>query len=337
MTLSAFGKLADGTVVDEVAIAAGDLSVSLITWGAAIHDVRLAGVDHPLVLGFDNLASYVDHSPYFGALVGRNANRIGGGRFSIDTKAYQVTLNEKGRNNLHGGANSFGRRAWRLIEHRDDSVTFAISSPDGDDGFPGNVEAEVTYTIEAPATIRIEATATTDAPTLVNLAQHTYFNLDGSPDILDHVVQIFAGAWTPVDADLIPTGAIVPVAGTDYDFREPRPIRLMRDGERVKYDYNWVVDRAPAATPSPLARLSSPKSGVTLAVDSNQPGVQFYDGNMMNVTVPGLGGRMYPVNGGCCFEAQLFPDAPNHPDFPSSVLRPGETYRQVTTFAFSRS
>lgn len=336
MAARAFGTLADGTVVDEVTIAAGDLTATVITWGAVIRDVRLAGIDHPLVLGFDRLGDYVDHSPYCGAVVGRNANRIGGGRFSIDGKAYQVTLND-GRNHLHGGVHGFGRRVWRLIDHDASSVRLAISSSDGEEGYPGGLEAMVNYTVEPPGTIRMEAIATTDAPTLVNLAQHSYFNLDGSPDILDHVVEILADAYTPTDDTLIPTGEIVPVAGTDYDFREPRPIRRMRDGKRVPYDLNWAVADARADAVHPLARLTSPKSGVTLAVDSTEPGVQFYDGNMMNVTVPGLGGRTYPVNGGCCFEAQVWPDAPNHENFPSSVLRPGETYRQVTTFAFSKA
>ena len=213
----------------------------------------------------------------------------------------------------------------------------AITSPDGEEGYPGKVEASVRYSVVAPGMIRMEATATTDAPTLVNLAQHSYFNLDGSPDILDHVVQIFAESCTPTDKDLIPTGEIVTVAGSDFDFRAPRPIRRMRDGARVVYDQNWVIARQRAANPRQLARLSSPKSGISLEVASTEPGVQFYDGVSMNVTVPGLGGRAYPVNGGCCFEPQVFPDAPNHASFPSSILRPGETYRQVTTFAFSRA
>ena len=180
------------------------------------------------------------------------------------------------------------------------------------------------------------AEATTDAPTIVNLAQHSYFNLDGSPDILDHDVRIFAERYTASDADKVPTGEIAPVAGTDYDFRQERPIRRMKDGSRVLYDLNFAVDHDRAAAPRPLARLASKKSGVVLDVASTEPGVQFYDGCMMHVAVPGLGGRPYGVAAGCCFEAQLFPDAPNHPNFLSSVLRPGEVYRQTTDFAFTR-
>jgi aldose 1-epimerase len=334
---SSFGKLDDGSAVGEVVIAAGDLTVSVITFGAVIRDVRLAGADHPLVLGFDRLDDYVNHSPYFGAVVGRSANRIARGRFQIDGREYQVSPNEKGKNHLHGGFKGFGKRNWRLVESDASSVTLSITSPDGEEGYPGKVEASVRYSVVAPGAIRMEATATTDAPTLVNLAQHSYFNLDGSPDILDHVVQIFAESCTPTDKDLIPTGEIVTVAGSDFDFRAPRPIRRMRNGARVVYDLNWVVARQRAANPRQLARLSSPKSGISLEVASTEPGVQFYDGVSMNVTVPGLGGRTYPVNGGCCFEPQVFPDAPNHASFPSSILRPGETYRQITTFAFSRN
>ena len=212
-----FGSLSDGTEVEEVAIAGGDLSVKVITFGAVIRDARLAGIGHPLVLGFDNLDSYVNHSPHFGAVAGRCANRIGGGRLVIDGRLNQLSLNEKGRTHLHGGFKGFGKRVWRLVAHDQRSVTLAIQGKDGDEGYPGNVEATVTYTIEAPATIRMVAEATTDAATSVNLAQHSYFNLDDSPDILDHEVEILADAYTPADADSIPTGEIRSVAGTDYD------------------------------------------------------------------------------------------------------------------------
>jgi aldose 1-epimerase len=326
----------DGTEIDEVTLAAGDLSVKIINFGAVIRDVRLAGVDYPLVLGFDRFEDYLDHSPHFGALAGRSANRIGGGRFTIDGVTYQLITNENGRTHLHGAGSGFGKRPWRLADHDGTSVTLKLSSAAGEDGYPGNVGATCRYSIQAPGTIRMEAEATTDAPTIVNLAQHSYFNLDGSPDILDHDVRIFADSYTPVDADKVPTGEIASVAGTDYDFRQERPIRRMKNGTRVLYDINYVVDHDKAAAPRPIARLASKKSGVVLDVSSTEPGVQFYDGCMMHVPVPGLGGRPYGVAAGCCFEAQLFPDAPNHPNFLTSVLRPGETYRQTTLFAFNR-
>jgi len=331
-----FGSLSDGTEVEEVAIAGGDLSVKVITFGAVIRDARLAGIGHPLVLGFDNLDGYVNHSPHFGAVAGRCANRIGGGRLVIDGRLNQLSLNEKGRTHLHGGFKGFGKRVWRLVAHDERSVTLAIRGTDGDEGYPGNVEATVTYTIEAPATIRMVAEATTDAATAVNLAQHSYFNLDDSPDILDHEVEIFAGAYTPADADSIPTGEIRSVAGTDYDFREARSIRHMKDGKRFTYDINFAASEAKSPTPRRLARLRSPKNGVSLEVASTEPGVQFYDGSWMHVSVPGLGGRVHGACAGCCFEPQYFPDAVNHPNFASPILRPGETYRQTTLFSFGR-
>jgi aldose 1-epimerase len=332
-----FGRLPDGTEIQEITIGRGDLSASIITLGAVIRDVRLAGVDNPLVLGFDDLDSYLKHSPHFGATVGRLANRTADGRITIDGKVHQLQLNEGGRTHLHGGAGGFGHRNWRLVAHDDASVTLGLTSEDGDQGYPGRLEVTLRYAIEAPATFRLEAEATTDAPTAVNLAQHSYFNLDGSGVIYDHEARIFADAYTPIDGRMIPTGEIRSVAGTDYDFRQFRPIRRVVGGERFLYDINMVVAMDKAAEPRPLARLRSPRNGVELAVHSTEPGVQFYDGNMMKtIPVPGLGGRHYDVGAGVCFEPQLFPDAANHPDFASTILRPGETYRQTTLFSFSR-
>jgi aldose 1-epimerase len=332
----AFGRLADGSEVQEVAIGAGDLAAKVISFGAVVRDVRLAGVDHPLVLGFDDVDSYVHHSPHCGAVVGRFANRIGDGRFAIDGKVYQLALNERGHTHLHGGPNGFASLPWRLVDHDDASVTLALTSANGDEGYPGRLEVTCRYVIEAPATLRFEAEATTDAPTIVNLAQHTYFNLDDSPEILDHDVRIFADAYTPVDEWLVPTGAVVPVAGTPYDFGRMRSLRRIVDGKRFPYDVNMVVSMDKAAAPRPVASLRSPSGSVALDVHSTEPGVQFYDGNSMNITVPGLGGRRYGVSSGVCFEPQLFPDAPNHPNFPSALLRPGETYRQTTVYTFAR-
>ena len=331
-----FGALPDGTEIGEVTIAAGELTAKIINFGAVIRDARLAGVAHPLVLGFDRFDDYVKHSPHFGAVAGRAANRIGAGRLPIDGRTYQLSLNEGGRSHLHGGFNGFGKRAWRFLDQSPDSVTLEISAEDGEEGYPGRVEAMVRYTIEAPGTIRMDAEALTTAPTIVNLAQHSYFNLDDSKDILAHEVEIFAENYTPCDADKIPTGEIRSVAGTEYDFRKPKPIGLFRDGKRVEFDMNFVIAMSKAGKPRPHARLRSPKSGLTLSVASTEPAVQFYDGCMMHVGVPGLGGRSYGVASGCCFEPQFFPDSPNHPNFPNAILRPGETYRQTTLFSFAR-
>ena len=199
MTTRLFGTLPDGSEIHEIAIQAGDISASVITYGAVIRDIRLAGVSHPLVLGYDTLDHYLKHSRYFGAIAGRSANRIGRGRFSIDGHHYQVSLNEKGRHHLHGGFKGFGTRAWQLVDSTPASVTLALESADGDEGYPGKVDVRVRYIAEPAGTLRMEAEAVTDAPTLVNLAQHSYFNLDASPDILDHQARIFADAYTPTD------------------------------------------------------------------------------------------------------------------------------------------
>lgn len=337
MQAKIFGRMPAGDDVPEVVISAAGFSVTVISFGAVIRDVRLPGIDHPLVLGFDSLDDYINHSPHLGAVAGRCANRIGKGRFSLDGREYQLSLNERGRTHLHGGFAGFGKRNWRLLASDATSVTLGISSADGEEGYPGAVEVRLRYSVVAPGTLRMEAEAVTDAPTLVNLAQHSYFNLDDSPDILDHQVQILAESYTPTDADSIPTGEILSVASSDFDFRAPRPIRKMRDNVRIVYDKNFVVERQKSGVLRTHARLTSPKNGVSLAVSSTEPGVQFYDGAWMNIPVPGLGGRRYNVNGGCCFEPQFFPDAPNHPNFPSAVLRPGETYHQTTDFAFTRA
>ncbi|HET7718106.1 MAG TPA: aldose epimerase family protein [Bauldia sp.] len=331
-----FGVLPGGATVEEVTIAAGELTAKVITLGAIVRDVRLARVGHPLVLGFDDLDGYLNHSPYFGAVVGRFANRIGGGRFTLDGRTYQLPVNERGLTHLHGGPEGFGRRNWRIVAQDAASVTLQLTSPDGEMGYPGTVVATCRYAVEAPATLRFDADATTDAATIVNLAQHSYFNLDGSTDILDHLVRIDAEAITATDENLVPTGEIRPVAGTAHDRRAAAPIRRIVDGKRFVYDINYVVASVRAAEPRHQARLESPRSGIALDVWSTEPGVQFYDGAYVNVAAPGLDGRRYGPNSGCCFESQLFPDAPNHEAFPSAVLRPGETYRQRTRFVFSR-
>ncbi len=336
--VKSFGRLPDGDEVHEVTIADGDLSVSIITLGARVRDLRLAGVDHPLVLGFDEVEPYLRYGPYFGAICGRCANRIARGHLSIDGHTYQLSLNEKDKHHLHGGFRNFSKRAWRLIDHDATGLTLALTSAAGEEGYPGKVDVVLRYRVEAPGTLCIEAEATTDAPTLVNLAQHSYFNLDDSSDVLDHRLQILAETYTPSTAENIPTGEIVGVAASDYDFRAMRPIRFFRDGKRVVYDKNYVVDRAGSAEPRLVARLMSPRSGVTLSVSSTERCVQVYDaGNLAGVPVPGLGGRHYGPSSGFCLEPQAFPDAVNHPAFPDPLLRPGETYHQVTRLSFSRS
>jgi len=336
MASTRFGTMPDGDEIVEAVISAGDLSVTIISYGAVIRDVRLSGIDRPLVLGFTRLEDYLSYSPHFGAVAGRCANRIAGGRFTLDGQIVQLSLNENERNHLHGGFKGFGHRAWRLADSSRQSATLAISSADGEEGYPGNVEVRCRYSVEPPATLLVDFEATTDAPTLVNLAQHTYFNLSGDEDILSHRVMIHADAYTPVDDDLIPTGAIVPVADTAYDFRKMRAIRRKNGSTTLNYDVNYAISAARAPAPRPVASLESPAGDVAVDIASTEPGLQFYDGAMMKpIPVPGLDGRYYGVHGGCCFEPQYYPDSPNHPGFPSAVLRPGSTYRQATRYTFS--
>ncbi len=331
-----FGRLANGSEVNEVVLERDGLTVRVLDWGAVIRDVRLAGVDHPLVLGFDKIEDYVAHSPHFGAVAGRCANRIADGRFTLDGVDVQLTRNERDTTHLHGGHLGFSRRLWSVEDFGADHVRLAIRRPDGDEGYPGEVAATVTYSLETGGTLRMEATVTTDKPTLVNLAQHSYFNLDGGDDILDHELRIFADHVTPADARDIPTGERLPVTETVYDFTAPRPIRLEDGGEQVAYDINYVIDEARASAPRPAARMHGPVSGVTLDVASTEPGLQFYGGFKLAIPVPGLEGRRYGPSAGCCFEPQVFPDAINQPSFPSAVLRPGETYAQTSLFRFTR-
>lgn len=331
MTVQLFGKLDDGTDIHEVVLEAEGLRLALISYGASIRDLAMiaAAAPRPLVLGLDSVEDYMRHSSHMGAIAGRYANRIAHGRFELDGRTVQLSLNQAGRHHLHGGGpNGFGKRPWVLVEANDRSARFAVASPDGDEGYPGRCDAACLYELAGPGLVRITLTATADAPTVVNLATHSYFNLDGGPDILDHRLEIPAGAYTPVDADLIPTGEIAPVAGTPFDFRQSRPVRH----ESQTYDHNWVVHRDRATAPRLLARLTGPRTGTTLEVHSTEPGIQFYDASKMNLPVTGTYGRRFGPHAGLCLEPQLFPDTPNNPQFGSAVLRPGETYRQVTEY-----
>ena len=329
-----FGALDDGGEVEEVFLSAGELTVKVITWGAVIRDLRLAGVEHPLVLGFDRFEDYPTRSPYFGAVAGRCANRIADGRFTLDGVAYELPRNEKGVTHLHGGPNGFGRRNWRIEALSSDSVTLALVSADGDQGYPGELRATCRYRIEPPGTLRFEATAETDRPTLVNLVQHSYFNLSGEDTILDHEVTILADGYVPVDERDIPTGGVAPVAGTPFDFREPRPVRETAGAVQTRYDHNYALGTERAATPRPAVVMQGGE--VRLDIATTEPGVQFYMGHKMKIDAPGLDGRAYGPSAGCCFEPQMFPDAINQPDFASPILRPGERYAQTSLFAFTR-
>lgn len=297
----------------------------VLTWGGVLRDLRVpvAG-EAPLcvVLGFDTFDPYPAHSPYFGAIIGRFANRIGGGVFTLNGTTHQLDRNEGGQGTLHGGGAGFSQRIWRVLDVQADAVTLGIVSEDGDQGFPGRLEATCRYSLDTDNRLTIDLVATTDQPTPVSLTQHSYFNLNGAGDICDHQLQIAADGYTPVGDRKIPTGQIVAVAGSPFDFRTLRPI-----GAEGAFDHNFVLHGADAASGlHPVAELVSYKSGLRLRMQSNQPGVQFYDGHMIKVPVIGLGGRHYGPRAGLCLEPQAFPDAPNQPAFPSAILHPGAVY-----------
>jgi len=330
-----FGTM-DGQDVAEITLRLDSGMVAkVLTFGAVLRDLAVpyAGSVQHVVLGLETLQDYLAHSPHFGAVPGRFANRIGGAKFEIDGKIHHVMPNKGSDHCLHGGPNGYGKRLWTLGDVTASSVALYLDSPDGDAGFPGHARITCTYTLLPPATLRIDLTATSNAPTPMNLTHHSYFNLDGSVDARDHQVQLFANFYTPTDADLIPTGEVRPVAGTAYDFNVLRPVR---NAQLQLYDTNFVVSRFPATHEGlvHMANLHSAKSGLTMEVHSSERGVQFYDGAKVNCPVPGLGGALYGAHAGLCFEPQNFPDAPNKRHFPDSILRVGETYHHKIEYKF---
>lgn len=331
-----FGKTSDGETVESLSISGGGLTASVINWGAVIQDLRLEGHDAPLVLGFDRFEDYPAHSPYFGAIAGRYANRIRAGRFSIDGRGYQVDTNFLGKHLLHGGAKGIGKRVWSIAEASDNSVLLALRDPDGAMGFPGNLDISCRYSLERDGRLVVEMAAETDFPTLCNLAHHSYFNLDdgGKGDCLDHRVAIAADAYLPVDGELIPTGDVLAVAGTAFDFREIRPIRMDSGGDILAYDHNFCLSAARRGLAF-AARVEAADSGVSMEVWTTEPGLQFYSGANVARQVSGLGGRKYGPFAGFAMEPQVWPDAPNHRHFPQAVLRPGETYSQTSEYRFA--
>lgn len=325
-----YGTWTDGTEILEAEIAAGDLSAKVLSWGAVVRDLRLRGHGPPLVLGLNSLEDYARHSRHFGAIAGRCANRIGAGRCVIEGVEYTLELNENGRTHLHGGdAFGFSKRPWRLAGHDCSSVTLALTAEDGEAGYPGRVEAEVTYAIVPPATLAVTARAATDKPTLVNLAHHGYFTLGGE-GIRNHVLEIAADRITELDELRVPTGRVLHVAGTPFDFRAPQMI-----GARgADYDINFCLADAVRAGPQFAARVTAPGGRLALEVWTSEPGLQIYDAARLQCPVPGLDGRRYGAYAGLCLEAQRWPDAVNHAGFPGALLRPGERYHQQTEYRF---
>jgi aldose 1-epimerase len=343
-----FGSIG-GHRVDRYTLTNGDcMEVKIITYGGIVQSLRVPdrhGDLDNVVLGFDNLDDYVaNNSPYFGAIIGRYANRIAGGQFTLDGVTYELPQNN-GPNTLHGGLEGFDKKVWDAAEiSGDDSVGLQLSytSPNGEEGFPGRLETRVTYRLTEDNELRIDYRATTNKATVVNLTNHSYFNLsgEGSGTIYDHRLEINASHYTPVDATLIPTGRIAPVAGTPFDFRDPTAIgaRIRDDHPQIVigrgYDHNYVLDRNGRKGLVLAARVTDPDSGRVLEITTTEPGMQFYSGNFLDGTLVGTSGKVYRQSDGFALETQHFPDSPNQPQFPSTVLRPGEVFRSTTVFAF---
>jgi aldose 1-epimerase len=337
MSVQRFGSV-DGQDVWEASLRNGaGAEARIITWGAVIRDLVVPAGDgrQRVVLGFDTLEAYLAHSPYFGAVVGRYANRIGGARFSLDGRTYRLDANQNGRHQLHGGSSGFGTRVWTLVDHAPEQAVLALVSRDGDMGYPGQVVATCTYRLLEPATLRISLRASTDRPSPVNLTTHSYLNLDGSPDIGSHRLTIAGDFVTPTDGDLIPTGAVEPVGDGPYDFRSLRPVAASPGPQgRTLYDINYVL-RSGGGALAHAATVQSPSSGVSLELWTTEPGLQFYDGHLIDIPVAGLGGARYGTHAGLCLEPQRFPDGPNKPHFPPCIVRPGELSRQESELRFS--
>jgi aldose 1-epimerase len=365
-----FGTTPDGEEVDRFTLSAGGLRVQVLSYGGVLSAIEAPdrhGDRANVVLGFADLADYVRRNPFFGCITGRFANRLAGGRFTLDGRTYHIPLND-GPNALHGGGIGLDKRVWKVEEAGDAAVRLHHTSPEGDQGFPGTLALTVTYTLDGDGALRIDYAATTDAPTVLNLTNHSYFNLagEGSGDVYGHLVQVAADNYTPVGSRLVPTGAIEPVAGTPLDFtvataigariRDSHPQLVLGHG----YDHNYVLrggealagrpsdklrgGQALAGRPSDelrgaglAATVIEPGSGRTLTVATTEPGLQFYSGNFLDGSLVGPAGRAYRQGDGFALETQHFPDSPNQPGFPSTVLRPGQEFRSSTVFAFGLS
>lgn len=337
-----FGVMPDGTQVDELILRDGEHSCSILTYGGAVRSLTVPGKDGPVdvALGFDTLEDYRTQDKYLGALVGRYANRIGGAAFTLEGKEYPLAKNDNGVNHLHGGNVGFDKKVWTVGKQTENTVTLSLASPDGEEGYPGTLAVKVTYTLSG-GRLELAYEAETDKTTVCNLTNHCYFNLSGhgSGPVADQLIQVLAGRYTPTVPGSIPTGELASVDGTPMDLRAPTPIgaRIDEPFEQLRmaggYDHNWVIDGWDG-TLRTIARARSPQTGVTMAVETDLPGVQFYAGNYLDGCPAGKGGAAYARRWGFCLETQYFPDSPNHGNFPSCVLRPGEMYRSVTAYRF---
>lgn len=343
-----YGTTPDGQEVTRYTLRnKNGMEVRIITLGGIVQSLTApdrGGAFADVVLGFDTLEGYLGPHPHFGAIVGRFGNRIAKGRFTLDGKEYQLTINN-GPNALHGGPQGFGKQVWSgqpLEEPGVAGVVLRHVSPDGHESYPGTLTTTVTYKLTDENALEIHYEATTDAPTVINLTNHSYFNLKGAGngDILDHEVMMNADRFTPVDEALIPTGELRPVEGTPFNFRVPKPIGrdIAAQDQQIAYgggyDHNMVLAKSIAGVLALAARVHEPQSGRVMEVLTTEPGMQFYTGNFLDGSNKGKGNMAYPRRSGFCMETQHFPDSPNQPEFPSTVLRPGETYASTTIYRF---
>ena len=337
-----WGKTPDGDPVELYTLTnAKGSEARILNYGGIVVSLKVpdrSGSMGDVVAGFDNLEGYLKPAPYFGAIIGRYANRIARARFSLNGVEYALAKND-GENHLHGGIRGFDKRIWTAKQLSPQSLQLSYVSKDGEEGYPGELSVTVTYTLTDANELKIEYAATTDKDTVVNLTNHSYFNLAGEGDILGHEVVIHAGRFTPVDKGLIPTGELKSVAGTPFDFQTPKAI-----GERIEqpdeqlivghgYDHNWVLNRSGSGLEL-AAKVTDPKSGRVMEVLTTEPGLQFYTGNFLDGTLQGKG-RVYARRSAFCMETQHFPDSPNRPNFPSTVLKPGGKYQTATVYRFS--
>jgi aldose 1-epimerase len=345
---SAFGKNKDGQPVDLFTLTnARGMVVAITNYGGVVVSIQAPdrnGKFADVVLGFDTFEGYLNNTPFFGALVGRYGNRIAKARFTLDGHEYRLAPNDNG-NTLHGGLKGFDKRVWKASDVSTKEVPaleLAYLSKDGEEGYPGNLSVKVTYSLTPNNELKIDYAASTDKETVLNLTNHSYFNLagQGEGDILSHLMTINADRFTPVDATLIPTGELKSVAGTPLDFRKPTAIgaRIDANDQQIKfgrgYDHNFVLNRKDGALIL-AARVTEPSSGRVLEVLTTQPGLQFYTGNFLDGSIHGKAGKVYPRRSAFCMETQHFPDSPNHPAFPTTVLKPGEHFQSTTVFRFS--
>lgn len=337
-----FGTMDDGSNVQLFILTNNSgMEVSITNYGGIVTSLKVPDKDgniENVVLGFDNLEQYKSGHPFFGAIAGRYANRIANGQFELNGETYQLAANN-GENHLHGGVEGFDKKLWDAeVNEEENSITLSYLSPDGEEGYPGNLDTDVTYTLTEDNELQIDYNATTDKATIVNLTNHSYFNLSGDPSqgILDHLLTIQANRYTPVDEGLIPTGEIRPVEGTPFDFTEPETVGARIDSIPPGYDHNYVLNN-PNSGVRKIATVEHEESGRIMEVYTDQPGVQLYTGNFLDGSLTDHHGNPIEQYAALCLETQTFPDSPNKTDFPSPVLNPGETYKTTTIYQFKVS